>query len=75
MKAKIFLEKGETLVDAEETLEKALKRKQECSGGERYCDPAVNEFHDYVEERHESLVQNTLKDLTNAIERDVYSKE
>lgn len=70
MKVKINLDKGETILQAEEKLEKALKAKKECSDGERYCDPAVNEFHELIESRHEALVQNILEQIKDEIVKD-----
>lgn len=48
MKVKVELEKHETLDEADELLEKALHAKHEDSHGERYADPILNEFHDYL---------------------------
>ena len=74
MKVKINVEKGETLLEAEEKLEKALKAKKECSHGEQYCDPAVNEFHDFIESKHKQLVKKVLEDIKSEIQRDVNSR-
>jgi len=74
MKFKVELGKGETIEDAEKVLEKALNTKRECSHGEQYCDPALNEFHELVEARHKKLVEQILQDIKNEIDRDVYSK-
>lgn len=74
MKLQVTLEKSETIEQAEEVLEKALKAKHDCSGGERYLDPAMNEFHDHVESKHSQLVDSILKDIAAELERDVHSR-
>ena len=74
MKTKIQLEKGESLSVEEEKLEKALKAKKECSPGEQYCDPAVNEFHDLIAERHEKLVKSVVTSISIELERHLNSR-
>lgn len=74
MKVKVNLDKGETLAQAEEKLEKALKAKKECIKGEQYCDPALNEFHEYVEAQHTDLIQNILSEIKQEIIKDLNSK-
>lgn len=58
MKIKVELQKGETLEDAEELMEKALKAKSECDHGERYSDEALNEAHDLICSRFQNLLNN-----------------
>jgi hypothetical protein len=71
MKVRIDLQNGETLQDAEETLEKALKAKKECSEGERYADPVLNELHDSICDRHEELLTNLFQNIQSAIKEEV----
>lgn len=71
MKAKIYVEEHETLEQAEETLEKALKVKKECSHGERYADKPLNDFHDLICQKHSNLVENILEEVKQEIIRDV----
>lgn len=74
MKVKVNLENGETLEQAEEKLEKALKAKRECAHGEQYCDPAMNEFHDHIEARHKKVLERINQQIADEIKREVYSK-
>lgn len=67
------LNNGETIEQAEENLEKALKAKKECSHGERYCDPAMNEALEHVEKRHADLLKSILEEITTEIERDSHA--
>ena len=69
MRAKILLKKGETLQEAEDKLEKALKRKKECSHGEQYCDPALNEFHDMVDSEHKTLIDKIINEVKVEVQR------
>lgn len=75
MNVKITLEPGETMGQAEERLEKALKRKHECSNNERYCDPALNQFHDYVTDYHKRLVTGVIEELKAELIRDIHSRD
>lgn len=63
-----------SLVDTEEQLEKALKRKSECSHGERYADDAFNQFYDMICEKHEKLIKSIMEELETEIERHAGSK-
>lgn len=74
MKTRVILEKGETLQEAEDRLEKALALKKECSHGEQYCDPALNEFHDNIETQHKELLAKLSEDIKAEIQRAVYGK-
>lgn len=74
MKTKIVLERGETLQEAEEKLEKALKIKKECSHGEQYCDPVLNEFHDQIETEHKKLLEKLAEGVKAELEREVNGK-
>lgn len=74
MKTKVYLNQGETLAEAEDKLEKALKAKKECAPGEQYCDPAVNEFHEVIEARHKLLMDKIVDDVRIEIQRHVNSK-
>ncbi len=74
MRAKIQLSKGETLSEAEEKLEKAIKAKKECAPGEQYCDPAVNEFHESIELKHDQLIKGVLSDINIELQRHLNSK-
>ena len=71
MRAKIYLEKGETLGDAEDQLEKALNVKKECSHGEQYCDPALNEFHDLIESKHKKMLKNVIGEIRGVVLKDI----
>jgi hypothetical protein len=63
MRIKVELDKGETLLDAEEFMEKALKAKSECDHGERYADDAMNKAHDLICQRFDDMMQ----EITNSI--------
>lgn len=67
MKIKVELEKGETLTDAEELMEKALKVKSECDHGERYSDEALNEAHDLICSRFQSLLNSIGSEVEEVI--------
>lgn len=68
MKLKITLKPGQTPEHAEELLEKALKAKNEFAHQERYADQALNEFHDYITDRHAKLVESILKEIEEEIQ-------
>jgi hypothetical protein len=67
MKVKVELTNGETIEQADELLEKALKAKAEPSENERYADQHLNDFHDYINERHQRLVTSVLKEIEDEI--------
>ena len=67
MKIKIELEKDETLGDAEELMEKALKVKSECDHGERYSDEALNEAHDLICSRFQNLLNSIGSEVEEVI--------
>lgn len=63
MKIKIELEEHEHQDDADDLLEKALHNKKECSDHERYADPILNDFHDYVTQLHTQLLERISSDI------------
>lgn len=78
MKIKVFLDEHEHLSDAEDSLEKSLSAKKECSDGERYHDAPLNEFYDILCERHANMLNDLVKELELEIKanagRQRYSK-
>ncbi len=69
MKIKVELEQGETLEDSEEFLAKALKIKSECDHGERYSDEAMNEAHELICSKFQSLlnsINSEVEEIVNA---------
>lgn len=56
MKVKVDLDKGETLEQADEKLEKALKAKKECVHGEQYDDDIYNQLHEEICQHHATKV-------------------
>ena len=73
MKIKVELGKDETIEDSEEFLKKALKIKSECTGKEQYNDPALNDFHDSICDKHSDLLDKLLKDIKEEILHNVIS--
>lgn len=71
MKVRVDLDKGETLEQAEEKLEKALeikrKVKEEQYARESYKDSHFDEFHDYLTSEHEKLASNVLAEIGSLI--------
>lgn len=67
MKVQIHLDKGETLESAEELLSKSLKKKQECSHGERYHSEYLNDFHDYVMNENVKALDDILSQVSDLI--------
>jgi len=72
MKIKITLEPNQTIEEAEKELRKALSAKEDCSGGERYFDKPLNDFHDWICSRHESLTHHIIKEIVKEIESDAH---
>ena len=73
MKINIELQKNENPDQADELLEKALKKKKECSGHEAYEDPAMNEALKFIEDKHEELLKSVLKAIEEEIEREKHA--
>lgn len=71
---KVILDKNQSLEEAEELLEKSIKRKKECSSSEQYNDDALNEFHDMICARHRKVLERIEKEVKSEIERHVSSK-
>lgn len=73
MKIKVELEKGETLQQAEESLEKAVKAKIKSRAkqdkNEKYVDEAVEDYHRIVVEHHQKLVNKVIKDIKGTLEK------
>jgi len=67
IKIKVELDKGATLTEAEELMEKALKVKSECDHGERYSDDALNEAHDLICSRFQNLLNSILLEVEEVI--------
>lgn len=67
MKAKIYLDKGESILEAEEELIKSLKAKHECKK-EKYSDPAVEEFANLICKDFKNLLDNTLQEIQREID-------
>lgn len=63
MKIKVELAKGESMQDVDEFLEKAMHKKSECSGGEKYADPALEKVLEMLCKEH--------ADVLNTIEKEV----
>jgi len=68
MKIKIDLEEGESLDDADEFLEKALKAKKKAPNPERYHDQAFEDFYQQINERHEDVLKNVALELKELLE-------
>lgn len=73
MKLEVKLSPGETTEQAEELLEKALRRKKSCSDHEKYVDPALNEFVHSISLKHKSLTEELLKEIALEIVRDFHA--
>jgi hypothetical protein len=75
MKIKVDLDKGETLEQADEQLEKALKAKKECVHGEQYDDDIYNALHEEICQHHSSKVLDVIKkELREVIKNACISK-
>ena len=74
MKIKVVAEKGQSLQQVEDALEKSLKKKSECSHSEQYDDPALNTFHDDICAGHSKIVDEILKEVNLEIERHLAGK-
>lgn len=68
MKLKVELEPGETMQDADEFLAKAIKKKEQCSGGEKYNDPALEEAHEYMCKLHVDILKDIEEELKMEIQ-------
>ncbi len=73
-KVKIELKKGETPDEAEEQLLKAMKRKRECSGHERFADEPINEFLDKVCKNHADILKRINKEVKEEIQEYLRNK-
>lgn len=75
MKVKINLEENETLEEAEQKLEKALKMKQqsrkEYFEAERYADQHVEDLHERVVKDHEELLKRLIDKVADEIKKDI----
>lgn len=74
MKIKVELGQGESLADAEELMEKALKAKAECDHGERYSDDAMNEAHTLICARFNGLLNNLQTEIEEILRDDTGTK-
>jgi type I restriction-modification system DNA methylase subunit len=67
MKVKIYPSKDQTVEQAEEQLEKALrtkrKAKDEQYAKESYRDEHLDEFHDHVMQKHEDVLSNIFSEV------------
>lgn len=63
MKIKVNLEKGESIEDADQFLEKALKLKKDSKEPERYHDQAFEDFVSEIDVQHKKLLEDLLEDI------------
>ncbi len=75
MKIKVELEGNETPEQAEELLEKTVKKKiqsrKEYFSSERYYDEAIEDFHKLVIDLHSETLEQTIKEVQEAVKRDI----
>ena len=73
MKTKIFLDKNETIEEAEIKLEKSLKAKrkarEERLAKERYPDEAVEDFQKMLFKENDKIVKELLEDIQDLVRR------
>ena len=67
MKAKIKLEKGETIEQAEERFKKAFKAKNVNNLTEKYDEDVFNEFHAFVVKNHKKLLESLAEEIKDEI--------
>lgn len=75
MRIKVELEGNETPEQAEELLEKAIKKKvqsrKEYYSSERYYDEAIEDFHQLVTKEHQDTLERAIDEVRDAIIRDI----
>lgn len=75
MKIKVELENNETPEQAEELLEKAVKKKiqsrKEYYSSERYYDEAIEDFHQLVTKEHQETLEQAIEEVQDALIRDI----
>lgn len=71
-KVKVFLEKGETIEDAEMQLRKALDFHDSGDIHDRqdYTDPAMQHVFDRLEAMHEKMYQELVQEIIREIEKE-----
>lgn len=71
MKTKIYVAPGETVEQAEEKLEKALKtkrKKKEAAGArEGYTNEHFDQFNQHLVDMHQDLVDKTVASIDNLL--------
>ncbi len=72
--SKIEIHSELSVEETDEALEKSLKRKRECSHGERYADKAFDDFHDSICEKHEKLVKKMTDEIMTELKRSASQK-
>lgn len=73
MKVRIELDENETVEEAEEALEKAIKSKiqsrNEYFAKERYADQHVEDFHEEIIKEHETLLKRLVDDIKHNVKK------
>lgn len=71
MKVKIYPSKGQSLEEAEEQLEKALRIKRKAKDDqyakESYKDSHFDEFHDHVMNEHQKVISNIIIEVQDLL--------
>lgn len=68
-KVKIFLEDGETIEDAKESLEKALKADETIDHAPD--DPVMKEIYDSLEQRYEEMLKEAEKEILALVKKEL----
>lgn len=71
MKVKIFPDKGQSVEEAEEQLEKALRIKRKTQDAqyakESYKDEHLDEFHDHIMDQHNDVIGNIFSEVIDSV--------
>jgi hypothetical protein len=73
-KIKVELGKNETPEQVEEALIKAINRKRECTGTEKFADEPINELLDYVCKKHKEVLDQIEFEVKSEIEYYIRNK-